>query len=418
MSVLQLLKDLNNNKFLFQKFNYTYTKKHKDKKYKANYIKNKTNILEFVIFEYYDLFYKQDNDLIYYIDITFKNDNFTHRLLRYFINKKINKLTPNIFTKLSHSNINIDILLNYITCDWDWELLSFNVNIDIEDIFKYEYLEWDFKKVLRNPNLTMELFEDVYPLYVDPENNIYSYLSELTYNPNITIGIIEKYPFINWNWSIISHNIKKLTKQQYVKYINKWNYTLLSTHINFNIYDEYHYHNWNYYKLSENKNLDIYIVLNHLDKNWNWSKISSNKNILIKHIIKYPELNWDWSNISLNPNITIQFIKENLDKDWNTFNVSSNPNITMDDIEKNNMINWNYEGICINPNLTIDFIRKNIKKLKLSNIFYNEFLYNDIVFNNTIKIDRQKRKNDIDKVLHKKINSDMLFIILEYIDYE
>jgi len=411
MSILNTIQDMNQNKFLFQKIKYNFTKEYKEKEYKEKYIKTKQNLLEYILINKDKKYNK--SDLIKIIG----NKNINHKLINYVNCVNCRHKNIDIFTYLSFGKINIDTILLFIDNQWNWEDISLNENIIIENIFMYHHLNWDYKELLKNPNLTMEIFEQIYSFYDEVTKD---YINEITYNPNITINIIEKYKNIKWDWDAISNNIKNLSLEYYKKYIDKWDHKLLSFHIDFKIFNLYNFMDWDYEILSGSRYLDFDIVIKNIHKEWNWSHISLNKNLTIEIIDKYKLLNWDWNILSYNYNINIDFVKNNIDKNWNMFYLSANPAITMDDI-KNNNLKWDKNGILLNPNITKEIIEKYIDYYGFNIIYDNQFLYNDKAFEIQIKKDRKKRADKICYLLQKYtknlFNENILNHISSFIDY-
>ena len=404
-----MIKKMNANSFLFQKIKYNFTKEYNDLLYKEKYIKIKENLLEYVCYNYF----KNNNE--YLQDVIIKNPNINLKLILNLFDK-FNKWYINKNLKfLSYHKIDIYTLIHFdhYNFEWDSKGISCNKYISIEDIFRYPFISWDYKCLLKNPNLTMEIFENIYKLY---EGDTIDYLDELSFNPNITIDIIEKYKDIKWNWIGISDNIKNLSMANYIKYIEYWDHNLLSKNIDFKIFDKFPDKNWNFVYLSENENLDIEIIRKHLIKKWAWYFISKHDNITIDIIKKYIYLPWYWEQISSNKNINIEFVKENLNKNWDIHNLSANPNITMYDIKHNNF-NWDMNGILLNPNIDKENIEKYKNHKNFPNIYWNTFLYDDTVFNRRINVDRNKQKNKIKNILNKYITRDFIEIINLYTDY-
>jgi len=52
-----------------------------------------------------------------------------------------------------------EFILKYSNKLWDWEWLSYNPNITIDLIEKYPNKSWDWYGISHNPNITMEFIE-------------------------------------------------------------------------------------------------------------------------------------------------------------------------------------------------------------------------------------------------------------------
>ena len=90
----------------------------------------------------------------------------------------------------------------------NWGNVSWNHNITMEMIKKYPDKPWNWDGISENPNITIEIIEK----YPDKPWN-WDYIS---CNPNITIEFIEKYPNKYWNFCNMSNN--KFTKEKELFY--------------------------------------------------------------------------------------------------------------------------------------------------------------------------------------------------------
>ena len=285
-----------------------------------------------------------------------------------YINKKDNNLLKiiNYFSK----NENVDLRNYFQHIIYNESELLFNPNMPISLIEKlnidiYDWIEW----VSRNPNLNINYILD---------NRLKKYnnwnWNWLTINPSITIKDMVNHnnndTFWNFNDFIIEND--NITFQHLLYYHWNIDWFLLSAHKNFTLLlinkfiDKIIFD-----QVCKNPNIDIEFILCHQDKNLNWQYLSQNPGINLDNIEQNINLPWDWEFISLNPNITINFILKYVEKNWDWHYLTYNPNITMDIIEQNINLPWDWNILAINPNINLEFILNHMDKVnKNSNLSF------------------------------------------------
>lgn len=276
--------------------------------------------------------------------------------------------------------------------DWSEYLFNKIYNKFGDDIFDLG--------ICTNKNLNWNFFEKY--------NKKWNY-EQMSYNPNITIEIVNNNLLKNWNKDALKINFGRNSKI-FFKNNYYFNYDisleLFETYKNIIYYEEKYNYKINYNILSENPNITWETIIQNKDKKWNYNNlliynkninldiilnnlnlfkdhihnISLNKSINWKDINNHPEIKWNYYDLSSNPNITIENVINNLDKNWSFNKLSSNPSITMDIIKKYNIFNWNIINYYRNPNFNL-FDLENIqlfnnldnKKQIIKNICLNSF---------------------------------------------
>ncbi len=260
------------------------------------------------------------------------------------------------YTELSlNVNISMDYISQHLTKDWNYKVLSANPSIKITDIINYPILQkypsclsnnpnitldfvvshpkisWDYCKLAKNANIPIEYLMNIYRKCPD---KFYD-LGSISFNPNITMDIIENNTDIPWDYFCLS---------QYV------NINVIANNIN---------KPWNFSKLSSRRDINFTTVINNLDKPWDWKLLSSNSAITIDMVKKYPELPWDHFYLTINRSMTESIMNDNLDIVWakNAFNVHDCDEACLDNPSKScnlyNIVKWHH--VVNYPHLNWDF---------------------------------------------------------------
>jgi hypothetical protein len=273
--------------------------------------------------------------------------------------------------------------------DWSEYLFNKIYNKIGDDIFDLG--------IYANKNFTWIFFQKKYKEYINKNPHYKLDFQQLSYNPNITIDIVNQNHYEYWNKDVLKFNFSKNANYFFqnhfhkkyeiileldetyenIKYYEKnydykINYSLLSQNqnITWEIINKNRDKKWSIYNLIQyNKNITLDIVLNNLDffGEKSLQKISLNPNITWNDIVNHPEIKWNFYDLSSNPNITIDIVLNHLEKGWSFPKLSCNSNITFDIIKKYNHLNWCINNYCRNPNFNLD---------DLENISFSEDSYN------------------------------------------
>lgn len=257
-----------------------------------------------------------------------------------------------------------------------------------------------------NKNFTWNFFQ---------KNNYNWNYQQISFNPNITINIVDNNLDKNWNQNILKINYGRNSKYFFQNnYHKKYEIVLelYETFENIKYYEKEYNYKINYSLLSENKNITWNDIINN-NKDWSYNNllkynenitlntilknekifnndilknISLNQNITWNDICNRPEINWNYYDLSSNKNINIDIILNNLDKKWSFNKLSCNPNITFEIIKKYNNFDWNICNYCRNINFSLN----DLDNIEISNNFYDrKEMIKNICLNNYDK-DREE----------------------------
>lgn len=271
--------------------------------------------------------------------------------------------------------------------NWNYINLSHNRNIYLEDIEKYK------KPIIDNPIAPFSAYE-------------------ISFNPNITLDFVLKYPNLKWDWRGLSKNIpiwdilshpelpwdwieliseEKIQDLDFILKLpkNKWNWDLLSWKLPVNIIFEHKELPWNYEELSSNKTVNMEVVKSHPEIKWYFQQLSTFINL--KEIIANPDYKWNYQLVSSNPTLTAEYLLQNLDKHWKWDLLYSNTNVNFDiladsDINLTPYLPLKRSIIRVYKALTAKFILKYFDIFQLRDVL-DDYDWGVIFKNGTITID-------------------------------
>ena len=151
--------------------------------------------------------------------------------------------------------------------------------------------------------------------------------SDISSNPNLTLGTVKKFPNLPWNEFVLSKHLQ-ITPEIYLE--NKdfdWDIAGICCNPCFgpewfpiigidNV-------DWGWY--SKNRSLDWSIVLQYQNKPWNWDYISLNKTLTWEQVNQRPfRFPWTWWGLARNPNTPWSELLRNPSK-W--YNISQHPQL-------------------------------------------------------------------------------------------
>jgi hypothetical protein len=308
----------------------------------------------------------------------------------YFMKNNITKLNFNNIS--SNKNLTLELLLNNLDLNWNWDKISARDFVTFDVVKKYSDLKWNFNVLLSNKNFTWAIinsneFRSLFEKYFikklqlnNKEGNILAYsgyymdieksaiiencitedinlnMFYISQNPSITLDIIENHIGLNWDWYELSRNMC-ITEEFLSKYINlKWDYSYILSRkeISWNFFEKY-------FDVL-NRKYDDFMEL-----------ISKHVNVTIDILDKYNNIMWDYTWVSLNPNINIEYILNNLDKGWDWYFLTTHQNISFDDIKNNLDLPWNFDVLTSSIKVKINdiFSTINIIDWDLKMISYN-----------------------------------------------
>lgn len=221
------------------------------------------------------------------------------------------------------------------------------------------------KKILGNSN------------EIPKPNKILNKYNSIYENPNFDIGVIEKNPTYNWNYSklILSRNFIPLWYHKYKDNINftSNDYLIIYNHPNFDItwIEELKIEKPNFYKISGSKNfkekwIELYPCIS-----WNTNLIKTTPNYSTEWILKYPNLSW------MEKFYNFTYTSDKKLKEVSDFRIE----MYRSDIK------WNYEEILSSKYFDISWIEKlDLSKIQFHNVQKNinfkiEWIYENPQYN-------------------------------------
>jgi len=300
--------------------------------------------------------------------------------------------------------------------------------IPLQYINKIPKNKWSYYKISRNENIT--------PTFINQNLDYEWSYYELSQNKIITEDFIEQHINENWSWIYLSDNTN-LSSEFIIKYIDKnWQYNNLLKNYNLSLYaveliinkinsNKYSYINNSMYfiDLHNNKNLTLDFIEKYNNERWNWYDLSSS-NIMTLDFIKkymYDYRSWNFDYIILNYTLDEEFIIKLLDDKCNFYlengnfvrELILNPLVNKKIIEKFIHKKFIFQMSINNPNISLDFINKHINNY---DTYINNVETQTII--NQIQNNIYKRKKNINFILKKYINNDMIYNISNYIYYD
>lgn len=251
-----------------------------------------------------------------------------------------------------NSGITMEIICEYIDKPWDFSCVSINPNLTIEMIQKFPYQKWNWEYISRNPAFKMDTIESNLDL---PWN-----WEAISRNPNLTPEFIEKYfrEFTEQGSAYSNYGFcEKINLDMVEKNLElNWNWRGISANSGLTIPFIRKYRNY------ENGNGPHWSVIS-ISYKLDWGIISKNPVITFEIMQENDDLPWDYNGFSQNPNLKIDNVKNNMSYGWNWHTISNNVGISEEDIENNPNLPWDYSWVINNPNVSIEFLEKHIDKL-------------------------------------------------------
>lgn len=247
----------------------------------------------------------------------------------------------------------IDLILENLEKQWDWDVLSNNVAVD--SIVNYPHLSWNWK-----------LLSNRIPLNTILEHKIWNWdWTIISLRTELSRAI--KYPELYWNWDLLRGNInvKQCEKIQFLDstYLSSRVSDSISNIIKSDI-------KWDMTELSKNKHLDKREMLKHSDLDWDWMVLS--KNTKPELIIQFSHLPWVDPELPFNYNAK-KYLESGIR--WKKF---ISPMLIISDIQlmkKYHNMNWDWNHLSkADKKLYAEdpIIMWKFKSYKHHNLFYIE----------------------------------------------
>ena len=281
-------------------------------------------------------------------------------------------------------------------CSFNYESWA-SANISVQFIFRIygrTYFNFEFagRYISKNPNVTMA------DVLNNPQIKWNSY--ELSRNPAFTLDDFRANPLIERSRPGLSLN-PNVTMADFRRGM-PWTV-------------------WNRGELSQNPNITINDILSATNDNftgtWNFYDLSRFANITIEDIYATPHLPWNIKEFALRGKFPLHNALFNVYKK----NIWCNPHFTLSDmaaagIKIHKECDW--DELSGNPNLTLDFIEEHLHELNIETLTrINKFLWDDVVYQRTIKEDIAARSTRVSKYLREFTNAMTAGVIAQYIDW-
>ena len=258
-----------------------------------------------------------------------------------------------------HPDMSAEILRKNPSLDWDFNVLSKNLNISLEFIMSTEF-PWCWGIISTRSDVNFSIIMNTPKLPWD--------WSCLSMNPNITPDDVKNNPGRRWDIRGLSVNSSMIP--------------LIEKSLSITIGTPPRVCQWDTQYLSINPGLTTKIATKYKHiKGWRWDYLSSNPAMTLEMILPfYKEKlfgSHSWMLISMHPNITFQTIKNNPHLPWDYIWMAYNINISLRTIINNDNYNWHesfmksmaieiingdpYEMLGISENTTSDRIKRILK---------------------------------------------------------
>ena len=188
---------------------------------------------------------------------------------------------------------NRDIIDNHHSSNWLWAKISEAPYITNKIIIDNLDLPWKWQHVLRNGNLTFDLFDKL-PTKITHQEWVWKHLSSVS---SITEDFVKKHINNNWSWEdlIIHPNISRRFIKENIYKIKKYDKIYVSpTHFIPNLADKIFdlEIDIDFHLLSSNHHLSYELVSRYPTKEWEWADLLGrgiSKNIIYRFYHSMPE---------------------------------------------------------------------------------------------------------------------------------
>jgi hypothetical protein len=214
---------------------------------------------------------------------------------------------------------------------WCFENLSWNPRLTVEVIEKFEEKRWEWFFICQNPALTSGRLDFVKLFERFPDRSWeFSCLSHSV--PLATILALQHLP---WEWSNVSLNPTLTINDVRANLSRPWHWGRLTAHININmeIIAEHPELPWdmNWVSLNEEFDAEMMSALSvHSIGQFEWMQLSKSRRTTMNFIDQHPEYPWHWAYVSRNPNLTMDIVRAHPDRPWAWDDISHCTRLSMD----------------------------------------------------------------------------------------
>lgn len=309
-------------------------------------------------------------------------------------------------------------ILNNLDLPWKWDWYSSNKTLCLSFVKNNLHLNWNWQKISENPAIkAKDIIENPDLPWVFRLRIGIRVYGGLSFNPNITLGLIHKYfekdwirssvsVYVNLNDSEMSLETFNTLHPEYLDFSSLSRNQTLNIDLVLKLINE----NWDWFSISENSNITTTDIENNLTLPWKWKKISRNINLTEEFVDKYHKKGWNWESICRIRNLSLKFIykyKEKF-KRYGWLCLSSNPNfatienvqseefkffqdkicwfsfsenirLTCDVLELFQDKPWDLEGLARNKTISLELIEKHKEKFELEELWETHFSTNIVL---------------------------------------
>jgi hypothetical protein len=379
---------------------------------------------------------------------------------------------PENWTFFSNNpNITISyILKNKTNTYWDWFKLSGHPNIDVDSIFENADLPWLFRGVSANPTLKMRhvmqnldkdwdwsilsrnIEIDYSPIYFNEPSSIKWNYKELSANKSIHLDIVKEQIDKKWDWHKLSKNpaITLAMIEENIELPWKWWSMSKNSNLTWEFVKKYIHKAWDAFELTKHNNFTLDIIYNNLIHSYGLNNPdireecsyihiggyhpmyrvralgalqgTEGRDNIIDNITAYhPQINtnifdsivhfgkhtlWNIKYFVENNNFDCavhgEFLLKYIPKDSSKWETLSNKRIPIEFIINNIDRNWDWDLISMRKDLTFDIILKTLQfspRLKTNKSEY--------ILPNTDEYDALLKLNQAPPGFSKRKNKDM-----------
>lgn len=188
-------------------------------------------------------------------------------------------------------------------------------------------------------------------------------------HPFLLYEMVERHPFLDWDWRILSRKNENWKYNLILKYPWKnWDWVYLSNDVPLSFIRERPFLPWDYKiiwkrlsspvpqsptSFSKNwKTLSLYTpisqIFNHLQFPWDWKQVSKNKGLTIQDVCNYPFFPWDFSYVMSHTYFNIYDLKRSsITFDFKL--LSQNPYCRPRYVRLLNQYPWDWTKLAIHP---------------------------------------------------------------------
>lgn len=225
---------------------------------------------------------------------------------------------------------------------------SYNRNLTLEVIERYPEMPWCFSAFARNSQIPRE--------DIIRHRGLFQSCQGLSEHPGVTWDFVRAHPEITWSKSMLASN-PGITFEDILGnpgFFANTDYTSLNPNLTWEIIQGHSEYPWCYYTLSAHPCVTWDIMQQNPQLRWDIDMFCSNPNFTWDLVRSHPEIRWNYPLIAAHPSVTWEIFAacQSFEKRW----FSGNPNVTWELIKDNPKIDWDFSVLSHNPGITPDIV--------------------------------------------------------------